>query len=133
MVASTIIAIAIALTFFGSKNSYNILKVLAGSAWIGLGVWWVASPFTTAGSPVHTIVLVVVFMAGVACFFWGLWEARFDRSGREVGGRLRLPFMQTNDEEAESEEQRRALPTRAERVSSYRDRLDAASRGRRIR
>jgi len=130
MVGDTILAMAAILTYFASRTSYHVLKVLAGAAWVGLGVWWSYTPFAPQGSPTMTIVLTVVFMAGVAIFFWGLWEVKYDKSGKEVGGRLHLPFI-TKSYGEESEVPDSPITTLRQRNTKYQARLDAASRGER--
>ncbi len=131
MVSAALIAIAGILVFAGLKTTFYIIKILAGLAWIGLFAWWQISPFTTAGSPAHVIVLMVVLFAGIACFFWPMWETKF-KNGQERGGRFRLPGMQS-DEQEEEERQRRNISTWHEGADAYTAKLNAALRGERRR
>src|SRR3972149_3316138 len=86
MTSLMLVGVCAMMTFVGAKSTYFIWKVLAGITWWGLGVWWIYSPFTTAGTPPHGIMVEVVFVAGIACFFWSFWESKFNKSGRESGG-----------------------------------------------
>ncbi len=128
MVSLVLLAICAVLTFIGAKNTFYIFKILAGIAWWGLGAYWAANPIDVAGSPAQTIALLVVFFAGIACYFWPMWEGKFNRNGQETGGRFRLPFMSTEEDEELSRKQR-MLPTRRERQDAYIDRLNALARG----
>lgn len=121
------------MSFVSAKSSYYILKVICGFCWCLLLAYWVKYPpsIVTAGSEVHTMGVVIFIGIAVAFFFFPMWAPKF-QNGQELGGRFRLPFMSTEEQE-EEERQRRHLPTRNERVSEYRERLDAAMRGDRRR
>jgi hypothetical protein len=129
MVSAMIIAFGAILMFIGKSSSYYIWKVLAGFVWIGLGVWWIYSPPMAAGSPPDEILLVVAFGAGIAAFFWSFWTSKYSPNGQEAGGRFRIPFMQSDEDEAE--ERQRSAPTRRERVAVYKERMNARLGGQR--
>ncbi len=132
MTSAGIIAICGILTFIASRSSYDLWKVLAGVAWSGLLAWWIKTPIGgDATSPEQTIMLLLSLFAAVACFFWAFWVKQM-KNGVESGGKWRLPFMQSEEDEELSAQQRR-LPTRTERTTAYRNRLNAALRGERRR
>ena len=129
MTAAVILALCGILTFVAVKSSYYILKFLAGVAWFGLGAWWIANPFTTQGEPTDVIMLIVVFVVGLAMMFMPLWYES-QRNGTTVG-KFRIPFLSPTEDEEESEKLARSLPTRSERSAAYRERVDSAINGRR--
>lgn len=120
------------LTFVGARSTYYILKVIAGFSWILVMAYWIASPPSTiaVGSSVHTMGIVIFIGMAVACFFWVFWTTKL--SNGQESGRWRLPFMQSEEEEELSAQQRRKL-TRTERTDIYIARLNAALRGERRR
>lgn len=130
MVTFGIIAICAILLWVAKSTSFYIFKFLAGVAFIGLHAWWTANPIGgDASSPVQTIFLMLTMVVGVSCGFWAFWDVRASKNGQETGGRFRMPFMPT-DEQEEEERQRNNSPSRAERNAIYRSRVDNALRGR---
>lgn len=119
--------LVIGLSAMAIKTSFWLLKPLAGFVWGLLCFYFVANPIGgDATSAVHTMSLVVTGGIAAAFILMPFWYSRVN-NGVETG-RLRLPFMDT-DEEIEAERQRRYLPSRQERTSAYQDRVDAALRG----
>lgn len=129
MVSAALIAIAGILSFISIRTTYYIIKVLSAVAWLGLFAWWIANPFTTAGSPAHVIVLMLLLFISIAFMFFPFWEAKF-KNGSESGGKWRLPFQATEEEEELSAQQRK-LPTHQQRVDAYYARIEARLRGER--
>lgn len=122
--------IAVGMTIVGARSQYYILKVMAGFFWILVLAYWIYSPPSSVvvGGAVHSIGIVVFIGVALAMFFMPMWTTRF-KDGQEIGGRFRLPFMQTDDEE-EADRQRTA-PTRRQRNNAYLERLNTRTRGER--
>lgn len=119
----------VGLSAIAAKSSYFLISVLAGIFWWGIGVFWQVNPPSniTAGSSAHVIVLAAFFIIGVAFMFMPFWYPK-TANGKEIGGRIRLPFMRT-DEQEEEEKIRRYMPTRQERADAYSRKVRAAFRG----
>lgn len=119
--------LAVGLSAIAVKTSYWLLKPLAGFVWGLLCFYIIQNPIDAdASSAIQTMVIIVTGGIGAAFILMPFWTTRTN-NGVETG-RLRLPFMDT-DEEIEAESQRRYLPTRQERTSAYQERVDAALRG----
>ena len=117
------------LSFLGIRSSYYILKFLAGLAWWALALYWINSPPSTItkGSSVDTVVVVLLFIIGLAFMFMTFWTSKVS-NGQETGGRLRLPFMKTDEQEEEL--RRGQTPPRQERNAAYAQRVRRALGGR---
>lgn len=128
-----LLALAGILTFAAIKSgTYFILRFLAGLAWWGLAFYWHNNPFDTASGSAMTVIIVVVIFVGLAMIAMPFWYSKV-KDGKETGGgRFKLPFMKTDDELDEIAKRNR-LPSREERLDAYRDRVDAAIKGERIR
>lgn len=124
------IVLALGLSFLGAKSSYWILKFLAGAIWWVFGIYWINYPpsVVTEGSSTDKAVIVFLFITGAVFWLWTFWNARRD-NGVEVGGRLRFPFMKTDEQEAEYKARTQRV-SRSERVRRYQDRVDDALNGR---
>lgn len=123
--------VAIGISFVASRSTYWILKFMAGLFWWVVALFWVsnAPAGITKGSPEDIAIIIALFFVGIAFMLMPLWYTKL-QNGREIGGRLRLPFMR-NDEQEEEERMRRYLPSRSERVDRYVSRLESALRGER--
>ena len=126
MTSAGIIAICAILFFISLRSSFWIFKVLCGISFIGLFVWWIANPIgDDASSPAQTIMLMLTFITGVSCWFWGFWTTKTS-NGKETG-KFRIPFVSPSEEEEERRRSRQ--PSRQERNSVYYQRVRGALRG----
>ena len=117
------------MSYIGSRSTYWILKFLAGGAWFAFAIYWINNPPSTIvqGSATDTVVIVLLFVIGLAFMFMPFWYPQRE-NGQEIGGRLRLPFMKTDEQEA-LDNQQRYSPTMRERNENHRDRVNNALRG----
>lgn len=115
------------LSMIAAKSSYYILKFMAGVAWLAMAIYWISDTPSSIvqGSVTDKVVIIFLIFMGVAFILMPFWYPK-RQNGDEVGGRLRLPFMPTDEEEEEST---RDLPTRSDRNRSYQDRVNSALRG----
>ncbi len=114
-----LVILVLGLSAIAARASYWVLKAFAGFTWWGLGIYWIYNPFTTAGSPPHIIILLVMLFGGIAMMLFPFWITSRTETGEERG-RLRLPFVPSEDEEQRA----RYTPTRKERNAAYRERLN---------
>jgi hypothetical protein len=123
MVAAILVAICLGLAWIASKSSYWILKVLDGFFWWALAFYWVQNPVIDDAN-MKNILLMVLIGVGIACMFWPFWTSQRDSKGFETGnGRLRLPFMRTDEQEEEFQKSRYS-PNRRERNATYAERIN---------
>lgn len=116
------------LTFIAVRSSYWILKVLAGLVWFAIDSYWVTNPPSsiTIGSSTHVIIMFLLGAIGIALAFMPFWYTR-NENGNEVAKGFRRFLAGVSKEEEESE---RYKPTRRERNSAYRDKINDAIEGR---
>lgn len=126
MVLLAFLAFSGVMSFLALRSSYWILKFLAGVSWWIMGMYWISNrPVSiTQGGAVDNAVIIALFIIGLAFMFMPFWRMKTE-SGREIGGRFRLPFMGSEEEES-----RPPAPTRSERNARYRERVNSALRGR---
>ncbi len=119
------LAFAGIVSYFGARSSYWILQFLAGTVWWAVGMYWINNrPSTiTQGDPEDIAVIGLLFFVGLAFMFMPYWYSKDDTRGR-----LRLPFMHT-DEQEEAEMKARYSLSRSERNAAYEARVKRALRG----
>jgi hypothetical protein len=124
MVSAMLLGACGILSYVAIKSSFWILKFIAGISWWGLAFWWIADPFTTAGTPPHIVMLFVALLAGIAMMMLTFWQTKNDPTGRETG-KFHIPFTSSDDEDESS----RHVSTHQERVAAYRSRIGGAYNG----
>ena len=133
MVTAILATMALALSYISVKTSYYVLRFFAGALWWALGVWLIKTPLVAGSDPLNDIMLTICFFGGAAMMFMMGW--RTDTvNGREVGNfNIRIPgFLGGQSEEDEFAERRSRAMTSQARRGLYRERTNAATRGRRI-
>ncbi len=125
------VVLCVALSWLGSRSLYYILKFMAGVSWWVFGVFWIGNPpsMVTKGSSTDIAVLLLLFGIGVAFMLMPFWYPKYE-NGRETSGgfRIRMPrILGGRGEEEEMPEPPK--PTRAERLTTYQSRVEAALRG----
>lgn len=123
-----LLVMAFVLSFLGLRSPNILLKVLAGIAWVGLGVYWTNNTpaSITKGSSTDTIIMVVLYFAGIAFMLSPFFTTR--KNGVETGGGFRVNMdrlMSREDRETSKN------PDRHSRNSAYEDRIQEALHGRR--
>lgn len=133
MIFLGLLAFAGIMSFIGARNSFWIFKFLAGCVWAIVGMYWINSPQggVVHGSSVDTGIIILFFFIGIAFGLSAFWTGKFS-NGQETGGRFRLPFMQT-DEEEELARQQRNMASWHQGADVYTAKLNAALRGERRR
>ena len=120
-----LIVLALGSSWVGLKSSYWILKLLAGGTWGILAVYLVNNPLGgDASQPLQTVALLIITAFAAAMAFMPFW---YDK--QEGRGRLRLPFMQTDEQEEQSMAASRR-PSMTERNADYEERVKNALNGR---
>lgn len=123
--SAILVAICLGLTFIASRTTYWIFKVFVGFMWWALAFYWVQLPAST-NSALQTILIMLPIGIGIACAFWAFWTSSHDeKTGQEINGRFKLPFIKGDEENSEPS------LTRKERNIQYSKRLNSALRGNR--
>ena len=114
------------VSFIGARSSFWLLKFLAGLAWWAGAMYWINNrPSTIAqGDPEDIAVIGLLFFVGLAFMLMPYWYTKEDGAG----GRFRLPWMQTDDQE-EEDARARYSPSRSERNAAYEARVQGALKG----
>lgn len=123
------------LTYIASRSSFYLLKFIAGVSWWGLMAYWLANrpDSITAGSGVDTLVVALLVVIGLAVMFMSAWTTRTVNGVEKSGFNIRIPqFLGGKTEEEEATERRLSARTWRDRRDIYQERLDGATRGRRI-
>lgn len=121
MALLVILGISAVFSFLGAKSSYYILKFLAGASWVASGLYWQSNPPSNiiAGSPTHVIIMILLWIFGIAFMFYPFWRTNGESFGKIV------PFWRSQEDEDEIS-RARYLPTRSERNQSYSNRINGA-------
>jgi hypothetical protein len=136
MTTAILVGLAGCFVIGGAIRHNPWLWFLAGACMWGLGAWWIHDPIVDSGDPVNDIMLVIAFVGGLGMMLVGLgWRTVRASDGSESSGfNFRLPqFLGGQSEEDESAERQRSAMTSRARRDLYRERADAALRGRRGR
>lgn len=130
IMTTTILAgMALILTGISVRSSYYILRFFAGTLWLALGVWLIKTPLVAGGDPLNNIMLTICFFCGLAMMLGMNWRTNESGEGRF---NFRIPrFLGGESEEDELARRRYSARTSNERRATYRERANAAIKGRR--
>ncbi len=128
MILLFFLGLAIGMTALAIKNTYWIMKVLAGFTWFGLLAYWKTNPPSTItiGSATDQIIVMLFIIIGLALIFMPFWFTK-NENGQEIGRGFRFPGMKREEETPPPS------PTRSERNAEYQQRVNSALSGRNIR
>lgn len=123
----TIVAIALAVTYIGTRTSYYFFRFFAGACWWWLGVYLLQNPIEAGASPINDIAIVLCFVGGLGVMFWIGWHTNQSGEGRF---NIRIPTVFGGTSE-EDEARQRLRGSYSSRRENYRQRLNNTIRGRR--